>query len=227
MPQRPRAIAFDVVETLFSLEGLRPRLAAAGLLNDALELWFARLLRDAFALDAVGVYPPFRAVAQGALAVSFAQRGIDPTEEQVAHILEGFGDLTPDPDVEPAFRAAREAGVRIVTLSNGGAAVTRGLLAKAGLDGFVEQVLSIDDVRRWKPRADVYHHAAASLGVVPADLALVAAHAWDVLGARRAGLTTGWVSRLERRFQPAMGAPDVEDTTLHGVVAGLLRLPSP
>lgn len=35
---RLRAVAFDVLETLFSLEPLRPRLVAAGLPREALEL---------------------------------------------------------------------------------------------------------------------------------------------------------------------------------------------
>jgi 2-haloacid dehalogenase len=54
----------------------------------------------------------------------------------------------------------------------------------------------------------------------------VAAHAWDVLGAGRAGLTTGWVSRKERAFQSAMGEPGVRGETLTEVVDALLDLPA-
>ena len=65
----------------------------------------------------------------------------------------------------------------------------------------------------------------ARTGVEPAALALVAAHAWDCHGAHRAGRVTGWVSRHERRFNPALGRPDVSGGTLDEVAAGLLGLP--
>jgi 2-haloacid dehalogenase len=51
-------------------------------------------------------------------------------------------------------------------------------------------------------------------------------HAWDVLGARRAGLLTGWVTRQEGLFHPAMGTPTVEGATLTEVVTRLVALPA-
>src|SRR5882724_11966401 len=48
----------------------------------------------------------------------------------------------------------------------------------------------------------VYRHAASVLGVGPARLVLVAARAWDCHETGRPGLTTGWVSRLERKYSP-------------------------
>ena len=63
------------------------------------------------------------------------------------------------------------------------------------------------------------------MGVAPGELALVAAHAWDVNGASRAGLVTGWVSRLEKQFLSVMNPPDVTGGTLTGVGQRLLALP--
>ena len=60
------------------------------------------------------------------------------------------------------------------------------------------------------------------LGQPPERLALVAVHAWDVEGARRAGLVGGWSARLERRFNPAMGQPDAQGADLVAVVDALL-----
>jgi 2-haloacid dehalogenase len=222
---RPVAVAFDVVETLFSLEPLGLRLAAVGLPESALGEWFARLLRDAFALDTAGVYRPFREVAAGTLQVMLNERRCPATVDVIDSVLQGFLELPPHPDVRPAFEQLREAGVRVATLTNGSAAVTRRLLEQAGLDSFVERTISIDEVRHWKPSAEVYRHAAAVLGVEPERLALVAVHAWDVLGAGRAGLLTGWVSRREVSFHPAMPPPTVAGPSLPEVVSRLLALP--
>ena len=54
MPTRPQAVAFDVMGTLFPLDPLREPLVGLGLPPQALEIWFARTLRDGFALAAAG-----------------------------------------------------------------------------------------------------------------------------------------------------------------------------
>jgi 2-haloacid dehalogenase len=124
------------------------------------------------------------------------------------------------------MKALKDAGIRIVTLTNGTAKNTQGLLTKAGLSGFVDKTITIEEVKHWKPRPEVYLHAAKACGVEVSEIALVAAHAWHTQGAGRAGLTTGWVSRTEKRFAPAMDPPDVKGRTLVEVVRGLIS-PSP
>ena len=225
MPARPRIVAFDVIETLFSLEPLRARFQEAQLPPDKLELWFAKILRDGFALAAADVFQPFQQVAAGTLAVLMADHGQQPDAEKINSILQGFGELEAHPDVAPAFEQLRAGGVRILTLTNGSQENTQKLLRQAQLDSFVEQVITIDEVQQWKPLREVYRHAARQVGVEPAQMALVAAHAWDVQGARRAGLVTGWVQRQEKLFHPALEKPDVSGGTLLEVCEQLLALP--
>jgi 2-haloacid dehalogenase len=98
-------------------------------------------------------------------------------------------------------------------------------LERAGLDGYVEQVVSVEAVRRWKPAPEPYQHAAAACGVAPGRMALVAAHAWDIHGARRAGLLTSWVSRLEGHRSGLFDPPTVTGPDPVAVVRELLALP--
>lgn len=224
MKPRPRVVAFDVVETLFSLEPMRERLRGMGLADYSLELWFARLLRNAFALDASGTFTSFGQIARASLEGMLAENGLGMDAGMIDQALGGFGELPAHPDVAPAFELLREAGVRIVALTNGSADNTRQLLEQAGLLEHVEQIISIDEIRRWKPRREVYLRAADVAGVSPGQLALVAAHAWDIHGASQAGLMTGWVSRLEKRFDPSMNPPDVDADTLDETCRKLLDL---
>ncbi len=221
---RPEAAVFDVIETIFPLEPLRPRLAALGLAGD-LDLFFARILRDAFALDATGTFKGFREIASGALEVLAAQRGLAPARDALDAVLDGFTTLEPHPDVRPAMERLRAAGVTVATLSNGGVPTTRALLDRCGLLPLVSRVMGVDEIRRYKPGKQIYLHAARTLDLPPARIAMIAVHAWDLEGARRAGLVTGWASRLERKYHPAMEPPDVSGPDLVTVADGLLALP--
>jgi 2-haloacid dehalogenase len=223
MKTRPTAVAFDVIETLFSLETLRHRLRSIGLPGETLETWFAQTLRDAFALDATEVYEPFREIASATLATLLAQHGCGGNLPKISRVLDGFAELSAHPDAATAFHCLRSADIRIVTLTNGSAGVTQKLLQSAGLAQFVERTISIEEIRRWKPRREVYLHAAKSLGVEPQHLALIATHAWDVHGASRAGLTTGFVAR-GKPFPTVMAQPDVIGETLADVSGEIVRL---
>ena len=217
-------VAFDVIETLFSLAPLQERLAAAGLPAEALEIWFPRLLRDAFALETAGVFKTFREIAGATLAGLMAERQIEPSQKKVDQVLDGFAELPVHPDVQPAFEMLQAAGVRLVTLTNGSADTTRKLLQRSGLLSMIEHTISIEAIRRWKPAREVYLHAAKIAGVPPGDIALVAAHDWDTQGAGRAGLMTGWVGRKGKFFSAVMKPPDVRGSTLVEVAGQWIKL---
>lgn len=98
------------------------------------------------------------------------------------------------------------------------------MLEAAGLDRYVERSISVEEAGRWKPARQPYRYAAQVLGRAPGDVALVAVHAWDVHGARRAGLTTGWCSRLEAAYSSTFDPPDVLGADLVAVTRELLAL---
>jgi 2-haloacid dehalogenase len=110
-------------------------------------------------------------------------------------------------------------------LTNGSAGTTAAFLARARLERYIERVISAAEAGSWKPPARVNHHAAAVLGLPPEQVALVAVHAWDCHGAKRAGLTTGWASRLEGRYGKLFAPADVSGADLTEVAHRLLALP--
>lgn len=212
---RPPVVAFDVIETLFSLQ---PVADAVAPLEISLDAFFTRTLRDGFALAAAGDYRPFHAVARSALE-SVAP---DVTEAQVDGVMDAFASLPAHADAEPALALLAEAGITVVTLTNGGLESTATLLESSGLARFVDEVFTVEGPRRWKPAAEPYQHAAARVGRLPEEVALVAVHAWDIHGARRAGLVTGWCSRLEGRYPSVFDPPDVTGPDLVAVARAML-----
>jgi len=221
MTRRPAVVAFDMIETLMSLEPLRQRLTDIGQPPHLLEAWYTRTLRDGMALSATGDFVPYTTVAQAAL------RGLTSytvSDEQVAHVMAGYGELPAFGDAAPAMAALTKAGVRVACLTNGSAALASAFVGRSGLGNLVERVISVEEVFRWKPAGVVYLYAAQLMHVPPAWMALVAAHDWDCHGAKRAGLTTGFVSRKSGGYGAPFEPPDVTGEDLTEVVAGLLAL---
>lgn len=216
--RRPDAVVFDVVETLFGLDPVATALESCGVAAATFDVFFTRLLRDGFALGATGATRSFAELADGALSV------VAPTLDDDARrvVLGAFGDLDAHPDVRPALDRLGAAGVRVAALTNGSAANTARLLHRNGLADHVELVMSVDEVGAWKPRPEPYHHALARLELPGHRVAMVAVHAWDVHGARSAGMLTGWASRLEGVYAPVFDPPDVRGGDLVEVVEGLL-----
>jgi len=223
MTRRPAVVAFDVIETLMSLEPLRARLTEIGQPPHLLEAWYTRTLRDGMALSATGDYTAFADVAEAALR-GLANYSI--SDEQVATVMAGFNELPAFGDALPAITSLSDAGVRVACLTNGSAELVSSFVGRCGLGSMVDRVISVAEVYRWKPALVVYLYAAEVLGVPPDRLALVAAHDWDCHGAKRAGLTTGWVSRKSGGFGALFVPPDVAGEDLTEVAAKLLALES-
>jgi|1185.fasta_scaffold00695_3 2-haloacid dehalogenase len=190
-----RAVAFDSIGTCLSLEPLRPRLVGLGLQASDLELWFARSLRDGFACECAGRFLEFKIVLASTLRSLLIERGLPDDQRRIDAVVDGFSELPVHPDVAAAFELVREAGLKLAILTNGSAQATRQAFARADLKA--DEIVSVDEVRHFKPANEVYLHAARKLSVRPGRLALVAAHSWDVHGARRAGLEAVFVRRDE------------------------------
>lgn len=222
IPRRPRTVVFDVVETLMSLEKLRPRFADVGLDPALLERWFDRVLRDGMALTLADDYEPFPAVAASTLR-TLSRGSLD--EDAVSHVLAGFDELDAHTDAEPALRMLAEADVSIACLSNGTADTTTSFLRRSGLTGYVGQVITVGEVSAWKPPLRVYEHALSAIARPPDEVALVAVHAFDCHGAKNAGLRTGWADRMEGHYAEVFTPPDVSGHDLVEVARALTELP--
>jgi 2-haloacid dehalogenase len=221
MAGRVEAVAFDVLETLLDLDPLGTRLEEVGQPGAALAPFFMRLQRDAMALTLAGDVVDFTATAREALHTETRRTMSD---DEVAHVLDGFSAVPAFPDAAPALARLSEAGVTIGCLTVGDPGSTRSFLARAGLDRHVDHVVTCDAVGTWKPAPAVYHHTASTLGCSLDRMALVAVHAWDCHGAKRAGALAGWCSRLEGEPGEVFLPADVCGDTLVEVADRLLEL---
>jgi 2-haloacid dehalogenase len=220
---RPSVIVFDVNETLSDMAPMAQRFADVGAPGLLATAWFASVLRDGFALTAAGGKEPFARLARGALEAVLAGASLNrPAAEAAGHIMAGLSDLSVHPDVPDGVRLLREGGLRLVTLSNGSADVAGKLLTKAGIRGEFEQLLSVEDAPAWKPAPAAYAYAARACSVPAGQMLLVAVHPWDIHGARRAGLRTGWITRGPASYPGYFAAPDLQAPDLSALARQIL-----
>jgi 2-haloalkanoic acid dehalogenase type II len=175
-------VAFDLYGTLLDVSGLAKRLEAfagadaARLLANWRKAQLERTWRETS-------YEPFDVVTARALE-DVAPR-LDASTRQ--RMCETWLSLPAFPDAGPALESLQRARLRRAILSNGTPAMIRAALAAADLD--VDEVLSCDQVRVYKPRASVY-------GLLDKERSLfVSANGWDAEGAKRNGLTVAWIDR--------------------------------
>lgn len=199
-------VSFDIIGTCFSLDLPRTRLVDLGAPAHALQLWFAQTLRDAFALSHAGGYRPLKEVLEAELPRTLKMIGVEASSGELSRVVRSFTELEPQPGALESFRLLTEAGWKLVALSNGSEDSTRKLLERAGALQHFTDILSCDAARKTKPHPDVYNLAKQG---AEGDVWMVAVHAWDIVGAARAGLRTAFITQEEKDYLSIYPQPEV------------------
>ncbi|MGH2559669.1 MAG: haloacid dehalogenase type II [Thermomicrobiales bacterium] len=218
----PRVIVFDVNETLLDLKTLDPHFEHLFGDASARREWFGQLLQSALVATVTGAYTPFGQIGMTALDMLAARRGRSLTDEERQVIRDGMAHLPPHPEVRESLARMRDAGFRLAALTNSTAQVAETQLGNAGIRELFEQALSADTVHRLKPAPEPYRMAAESLGVPIDQIRMVAAHAWDIAGALRAGCAAAFVARPGMVLDPLVPAPDIIGADLSEVAEKII-----
>jgi 2-haloacid dehalogenase len=215
-----RVCVFDVNETLLDLAALDPLFERVFGDASVRRLWFNQMLQSAFVATITDAYVTFGESAAAALSMTEERLGVEVSEDDRQEILGGLRDLPPHPEVPDSLDRLREAGFRLATLTNSTQEVAEAQIENAGLADRFEQILSADTAKRLKPAPAPYRMAARALEIPERGMRLVAAHAWDVAGAMRAGCAAAFVAR--QPFDPLVERPDVVGADLAEVADGII-----
>jgi 2-haloacid dehalogenase len=219
-----RVCVFDVNETLLDLGALDPHFERVFGKASARQAWFGQFLALWLTEMLTGEYTNFGTIGGSALEMVAKRQGVDLSDEDKQRILGDMQELPPHPEVEDALGRLRDAGIRLAALTNSTQQVADAQIDNSGLRDYFEQVLSADTVQRLKPAPEPYRMAAESLGVEVGQVRLVAAHAWDVVGAMRAGCAAAFVARPGMVLNPLAARPDVVGADLREVAAQILEI---
>ena len=191
----PSLVAFDVNETLLSLEPMRRKLEGIFGSDPPIGEWFARMLHGSLIANVFDDHRPFDEIGAATLIDLAARRGLLLRAEDAIEAMAPMRELPPHPDVLEGVRRLGEAGFRMIALTNGSSDMADAQIRNAGLGDQLERVISVDEVGKFKPDPAPYRHAAEAMGVDPDEMVLVASHDWDCAGAMAVGADAVFVTR--------------------------------
>lgn len=227
--QTPQTIAYDVYGTLIDTHGLVSMLEAfAGDKAESLsQLWRQKQLEYSFRRALMRRYCAFSECTSQALEFACASFEIALSDGQRRELLDGYRRLPAFPDVADGLERAREAGFKLFTFSNGVASDVESLLDHAEIREYFLDIVSVDEVRSFKPDPEVYRHFMKRAESQPEHTWLISSNLFDVTGARAVGMNAIWVRRSGGavfdpwEFQPTATVSDL--TQVADVIMRTLR----
>lgn len=198
---------------VFDLNGTLLDVAALGddLLREAL---FA-----AMTLNHVGEYRPLPELLAAAARRRHEALGGPPVEA----VKEAAAAMPAYPEAAEALDLLAAAGLSLAVLTNSPTERAEAGLRAAGLRDRFAHVVGTDQVGAFKPDARVYRHGLSVLGAAPAEATMVAAHWWDLRGARAVGMRVAWVARGEGALSSLLPDPDARGADLLEVAEAISR----
>jgi 2-haloacid dehalogenase len=219
-----RVCVFDVNETLLDLGALDPQFERVFGDASTRQAWFGQFLTSWLTAMVTGVYEEFGTIGGTALVMIAERQGVPLSEENKQQIVRGLQNLPPHSEVEENLGRLRDAGIRLVALTNSTQLVADAQIDNSGLRKYFEQVLSAAAVKRLKPAPEPYYMATQRLGIEIGQIRLVAAHAWDIAGALQAGCAAAFVARPGMVLNPLFKPPDVVGADLREVADGIIEV---
>jgi len=217
---KAHAYVFDAYGTLFDVHAAiaRHRAAAGPDADRFSEIWRTKQLEYSWTMTLAGQYADFWILTERALDYAFDRFGsVDRALRP--KLLDAYRRLDAFPDALEALTALKSQGARLAILSNGSPPMLQAAVEASRIGGLLDAVLSVDAVRLYKPRPEVYALVTGRFGVAAASVVFVSSNRWDVMGAAAFGFRPIWVNR-------ARGPDEYRDHAPVGVVADLSMLPS-
>jgi len=205
---KPAAYVFDAYGTLFDVHAAiaRHRAAAGDDAERFSEIWRAKQLEYAWTTTLAGHYADFWTLTEQALDYAFARvRSVD--RELRSKLLEAYLNLDAFADASGTLTDLKSRGARLAILSNGSPGMLKAAVGASGMGRLLDAVFSVDAVRVYKPRPEVYALVTNGFDITPPQVVFVSSNRWDIMGASSFGFRTVWVNRTRQPDEYAGHAP--------------------
>ena len=194
---KPKAFVFDAYGTLFDVQSVVARAGnnIPGDLEKLAALWRQKQLEYTWLRSLMERYEDFWEVTRAALRSAIMQLKIEASGAQLDRLMQAY--LTPQayPEVISTLDALN--GTPMAILSNGSPRMVESAAHHNGLTAYFAEIISVDQVKTYKPSPRVYALAARVLNVFHEEILFVSSNSWDAAGAKAFGYKVCWCNRSQ------------------------------
>ena len=197
MPPAIQALAFDAYGTLFDVHSvistcneLFPEKGPA-----LSQLWRAKQLEYTWLRSLMGRYEDFWQVTESALIFACRHLNLPCPPATRQKLMDAYLHLDPFPEVRQALQSL--SSYKLAILSNGSPRMLAAVAESTGLKGVFADVISVDEVKIFKPSPRVYELASHHLKLPQDAIGFISSNFWDIAGAKSFGLWTCWINRAK------------------------------
>lgn len=217
----PSIFVFDAYGTLFDVHAAIARYRAeTGPDADRMsEIWRTKQLEYTWTLTLAGHYTEFWTLTERALDYALAR--VPSVDKALRRkLLDAYFKLDAFPDAHAALHALKAKGHKTGILSNGSPAMLKGAVDGAGVGDVLDAVLSVDTLKMFKPRPEVYGLVTKHFGCAPGDVTFVSSNRWDVMAGVSVGFRGLWVNRAKMPDEYADFPPEQVLNDLNSLTTG-------
>ncbi|BCJ85032.1 haloacid dehalogenase type II [Effusibacillus dendaii] len=207
--QNIKAIVFDAYGTLFDVhtvvEKCEQYFPTQGKVIS--QIWRQKQLEYTWLRSLMGRYEDFWHVTSDALTFTLKELGLETNDDICTDILKEYLYLKPYPEVPYALNELKNHTLAI--LSNGSLEMLNDMVQNAGLREVFSNVISVDELKIFKPFMGVYQLAPAKLGIRKEETLFISSNSWDATGAKVFGFQVCWINRFNKTFDELNTRPDL------------------
>ncbi len=180
--------------------------------------WRLKQLQYTWLRAVADAHTDFWEVTQNGLDWALEASGLQGDPDLRERLLALYWELSAYPEVPDMLAKLKAAGMNTAILSNGSPDMLSGAVDSAGVQEFLDDVLSVEDVQIFKPASQVYDLVGQRFNCAKDEVLFVSSNGWDAGCATGYGFTTAWVNRA--------GEPvDRLPWTPHHILSDLTSIP--
>ncbi|MCL1632854.1 haloacid dehalogenase type II [Sporolactobacillus sp. CPB3-1] len=214
-----KAFVFDAYGTLFDVYSVKEKCVALyGDKGAELSvLWRDKQVEYSFLRQLMGQYKPFSQITQAALKYAIHQLHLEYDASKMVDLMKSYEHLELYPEVVSALKELKGTGT-VAIFSNGSRDMLDPLIESSGLSPYVEQVISVDEVKQYKPTPASYTQVLNRLAVNREEVLFFSCNGWDISGAKSFGFRTAWINRHHLPVEELNQQPDSVHDDLKGIL---------
>ncbi|ASF38910.1 haloacid dehalogenase, type II [Halobacillus halophilus] len=212
-----KALVFDAYGTLFDVHsvGKECNEIFPNKGDEISQSWRKKQLEYFFLRQLMERYKPFDEITKDALNYACKENGVELSEENEERLMNAYLELELFEEVESVLKELSEK--KLVVFSNGSVNMIEPLVEQSSINEYIDEVISADEIKQYKPTPAAYNHALERLDVKREEVLFMSSNPWDITGAKSFGFNTAWINRKELVAEELNIQPDSVYSDLSGI----------